>query len=99
MGHLGTPACPRKRTNSGQSRYVRLVPSADSCTAKKYVHDSITSSAQASSGVGTVSPSALAVLRLITRSYLLAPVGAGHRVLCLSFRYRIVSAINLSARP
>jgi hypothetical protein len=28
-------ASPRKRTNSGQSRYVRLVPKADSCTAAK----------------------------------------------------------------
>src|SRR5262249_2539336 len=37
---------------------------------KHSLHDSITSSARASTGVGTVSPSALAVLRLITRSYL-----------------------------
>jgi len=63
-------ASPRKRTCESWPRYVRFVPSANSCTAKKYVHDSITSSARASSGVGTVSPSALAVLRLITRSYL-----------------------------
>src|SRR5262245_3322042 len=104
--------CVRPR-RSRPSRNVRFAPKADMgerasiCPLraisglmhrKKYVHDSITSSARASSGVGTVSASALAVLRLITRSYWLAPVGAGHRVLCLSFRYRVVSAINLSAR-
>src|SRR5215831_10130941 len=35
MGHLGMSVLPQKRTNSGQSRYVRLVPKADVCTAAK----------------------------------------------------------------
>jgi hypothetical protein len=45
-------AVARKRTNTRSSRYVRLVPKADSCTAANS-HHSITSSAMASSIGGT----------------------------------------------
>jgi hypothetical protein len=48
---------------------LRFVPRRDSCTAARSSY-SITSSARASSGGGMVSPSALAVFRLISSSYL-----------------------------
>src|SRR5215475_10448601 len=52
------------------SRYLASVPQVDSCTvAKQHLH-SITSSATASSDGGTSRPSAFAVLRLMTSSYL-----------------------------
>jgi len=52
-------------------RHVRFVPYSDSCTAAITFY-SITWSAIASNVAGTVMPSALAVLRLMTRENLLA---------------------------
>src|SRR6516164_7489163 len=49
---------------------VRFVPKADILRCGKERRYSITSSARASSDCGTVSPSAFAVLRLMTSSYL-----------------------------
>jgi hypothetical protein len=67
----GTRACmsavAQKRTNRGQSRYVRLVPKADIRIAAKSSY-SITSSARASNVGGISKPIALAALRLITSS-------------------------------
>ena len=60
---------PPKADMSGAARDVRFGPKADSCTAAKNVY-SITSSAMAITPGGMVRPSDLAVLRLITRSYL-----------------------------
>ena len=60
-------ALPPKADMCSATRYVRLVPKAD--IASIY---SITSSACASMDVGTARPSALAVLRLSTSSYLVA---------------------------
>jgi hypothetical protein len=56
------------------SRDVRFVPKADILRCSKERHYSITSSAMESNGCGASRPSALAVLRLMTNSYL---VGAG----------------------
>jgi hypothetical protein len=63
-------ALPPKADIGTQPRDVRFVPIADIAAY------SMTSSARESSAGGTVKPSALAVLRLITNSYL---VGALHR--------------------
>ena len=52
----------RKKRRSG--------PISDQVQRSKIAHYSITSSARPSNGSGTVMPSALAVLRLITSSYL-----------------------------
>src|SRR5476649_922937 len=54
---------------------VQFVPTGDSCTAAKLRRYSMTSSAWVSSDCGTVRPSALAVLRLITRSNLVGACG------------------------
>src|SRR5262249_31128613 len=67
-------AVARKRTNEPTFWDVRFVPQADVSNRSKRLAPkcpySITSSASASSLSGTVRPSALAVLRLITSSYL-----------------------------
>jgi len=61
-------ALPPKADIVGRNGDVRFVPKADICAAANSRY-SITSSARASSGCGTVSPSAFAVLRLIINSY------------------------------
>jgi len=61
-----TPIATKLRT----SQEVSFVPTRDSCTAASGAFHSITSSASASIVGGTVSPSALAVFRLITNSNL-----------------------------
>src|SRR6476646_3146045 len=61
-------ALPPNSDIARHSRHVSKVPEADSCSATRRY--SITSSARASNEGGTVRPSALAVLRLITSSYL-----------------------------
>src|SRR5262249_30585314 len=67
-------ALPPKADMCGANRDVRFGPKADSCTAPK--NYSITSSARPSTAGGITRPSALAVLRLITSSYLVgAPRG------------------------
>src|SRR5205807_8441067 len=60
---------PTSAVRAGTSRSCQSTQ-PDSCTAAKSVVYSITSSASASSIGGIVRPSALAVLRLITSSYL-----------------------------
>src|SRR5712692_10698212 len=66
-----TSALPPKADSNRTSGHVRLVPFPDSCTAAKQHPYSITSLASASSLSGRSSPSVLAVLRLITSSYLM----------------------------
>ena len=56
------PVSDRKRT----SIEVRLVPKSDSCPTSRYAVYSITSSASNNIGWGMFSPSAFAVLRLMT---------------------------------
>jgi hypothetical protein len=63
-------ALPPKADIADSDWHVRFVPKADKVHCIKIVCYSITSSAVASSVGGTVSPSALAVLRLITSSNL-----------------------------
>jgi hypothetical protein len=64
-----TPAClsavARKRTNGPAAWDVRFVPKADSCSAAKKHRYSITSSAIDRRPDGIVSPSVLAVCRLL----------------------------------
>ena len=70
LADIATSLCDvRCYSSSGKScgRIVRFVPEADIVTLY-----SITSSARESSDGGTVRPSAFAVLRLITSSYLVA---------------------------
>ena len=61
-------ALPPKADIGTQSRNVRFVPKADSCTAAKN-YCSITLSASERTDSGMVNPSAFAVLRLMTNSY------------------------------
>src|SRR5215831_16601644 len=63
-------ALPPKADIAERECHVRFVPKADSCTAANSIAISITSSARESSEGGTVRPSALAVFRLMTSSYL-----------------------------
>src|SRR5882672_3607820 len=63
-------AVPRTADIGGRGWQVSCVPQPDSCTAAKNNDHSITSSARASTVAGMSRPSALAVLRLITSSYL-----------------------------
>ena len=72
-------ALGQKRTFAAQKVMSALPPKADMCSATSDVRlvpiadigcYSITSSARASTDAGTVRPSALAVLRLMTSSYL-----------------------------
>src|SRR5262249_23494008 len=62
-------ALPPKADITENRRHVRYVPSTDSCSAANRLY-SITSSARASSEGGMLRPRALAVLALITNSYL-----------------------------
>ena len=82
------PLYPRKRTCAVQLGDVRFVPIADI----RAIY-SITSSARASSDGGTVRPSALAVLRLITSSYL---VGRLYRQIGWLFAFE--NTINIVRR-
>jgi hypothetical protein len=70
----GSEVHPKANVNAHPAPAGRLVPGPDSCTSAKELSSpavySITSSAWASSDGGTLRPSALAVLRLITSSYL-----------------------------
>src|SRR5215468_1052749 len=68
--HNGMSALHPIADMCGAATNVRYGPKADSCSAAKFHFYSITSSARASSDGGTVRPSALAVLRLITSSNL-----------------------------
>ena len=61
---------PRERTNSEAVGTLRLVPIASFGTAANQHPYSITLSARANIEGGTVRPSALAVFRLMTSSYL-----------------------------
>src|SRR5439155_2024889 len=74
LGRAGDVRCttvlPPKADVHPRSCYVAFVPKAAVSNRSKAAPYSITSSARASSVSGTVRPSALAVLRLITRSYL-----------------------------
>src|SRR6516165_7113473 len=63
-------ALPPKADIGTQSRNVRFVPGADILRCGRDRPHSITSSARARTDGGTARPSALAVLRLITSSYL-----------------------------
>src|SRR5258708_6072486 len=65
---LAMSALPSEADIRASLQPVCFVPEADSCSATRRY--SITSSARASNEGGTVRPSALAVLRLITSSYL-----------------------------
>ena len=69
LPNLRCPLYPRKRTFARADLDVRFGPKADIMQCSKTCH-SITSSAVVSSEVGMSSPSAFAVLRLITRSNL-----------------------------
>src|SRR6516225_9481361 len=62
-------ALPPKADIGIRSRNVRFVPKADILRCGKERRYSITSSAPKSSDCGTVSPSAFAVLRLMTSSF------------------------------
>src|SRR5262245_31331707 len=64
--HIESASPPK----SGHEADSRLVPGAAVSDCSKVPFYSITSSARASSAGGTSSPSVLAVLRLITNSYL-----------------------------
>src|SRR6266403_5819753 len=63
---------PQQRTCSDCSGHVRFVPTRDLRTAAKKDYYSTTSSASASKVGGTATPSAFAVLRLSTKTNLLA---------------------------
>src|SRR5262249_4940169 len=67
---ISVSALPPKADMCGATRDVCFGLIADSCTAAKQHRYSINSSARASAAGGIVRPSALAVLRLITRLYL-----------------------------
>jgi hypothetical protein len=67
---LQLSALAPKADINGHDRDVRFGPKADSCATANSPLYSITSSAVASSDDGTVRPSVLAVLRLITSSNL-----------------------------
>jgi hypothetical protein len=66
-------ASPRKQTMSRPSCQVRFVPLTDILRRSNLQRYSITSSAIASSAGGTVSPSPLAALALMTRVDCYAP--------------------------
>src|SRR4051794_24253032 len=66
---MGNRVSFRQLRTSRRKVLGSFVPRSDICSAAK-LHHSITSSARPSKVVGKSSPSALAVLRLITSSYL-----------------------------
>ena len=68
--HRPMSALERITDSSQTSRHVRKVPTTDSRSAANKSHHSITSSARAKRVGGIVSPSALAVIRLMTSSTL-----------------------------
>jgi hypothetical protein len=78
---------PRLIAREQLGRMSALLPKADSCTAAKGSY-SITSSARARTDGGTARPSVLAVLRLITSSYLVgACTGKSASLSPLRMRY------------
>jgi hypothetical protein len=67
---ISMSALPPKADIARRQLDVRFVPKADSCIAAKTRVHSINSSASDKNDAGTVSPSALAVVRLMTNSNL-----------------------------